>query len=338
MAIRVLIVDDSATVRQLLTEILSSQADCEVVGWAGNGIDGLDKIRALRPDVVIMDVEMPLMDGVEALAVLMDIMPVPVVMFSAHTAKGAETTLRALDLGAVEVLEKPMRSQDWHATQQKILAAVRGAAGANLIRRQRAGSTLPGLQSHDYDFIIIGCSTGGPAALSKLLPSLPSPYPLPIIVVQHMPEMFLGALAARLDKYCSMPVALAVHGMPVEKGHIWIAPGDAQTTVIRRQGALVFKVGPDASYQGLYQPSLDLMLASAAAAGGQRVLAFVLTGMGRDGLEGAAILHEAGGTIITQDKESSVIYGMPGAVYNAGLASWQLSLGDIGRLLRRLGR
>jgi len=338
MAIRILIIDDSSTIRQLLVEIFRGEEDLKVIGWAGNGIDGLAKIRELKPDVVIMDVEMPLLGGVETLAELMETTPVPVIMFSSHTPKGASTTLMALDLGAVDVIEKPSCVADWEIIHRNIIPAVRAAAGANLARKTSFSKDLPRLQPSAFDLIAIGCSTGGPAALSRMLPLLPAPFPLPVVVAQHMPEVFLEAMTARLRRYCSVEVQLAAEGIPVRANCIWVSPGNTQTTVVNRRGELVFRVGQCSTYKGLYQPSVDMLLASAAEICGSRTLAFVLTGMGKDGLAGAARLHKAGGTIITQDKDSCVIYGMPGSICNAGLATWELPLEDIGSLLRSFGR
>lgn len=331
--IKILVIDDSSTIRHFLRECFDGEHDCQVIGWAGNGVDGLAKARILKPNVIIMDIEMPLMDGLEALAELMATNPIPVIMFSSLTAKGVSATLRALDLGAVDVLEKPTDPRKWDRMTQIIVDSVRSAAHANL-SRQYHEYYLPMLLARDYEVIVVGCSTGGPAALSRLLPQLTSPYPLPLIIAQHMPEVFLEAMASRLDQYCAVDVKIAADGHPVQAGCVWIAPGGTQTTLERKGPDLYFRVGRDNDYPSLYQPSVDLLLSGAAEVCGPRSLAVILTGMGKDGVNGAGRIIKAGGSVIAQDRESSVIYGMPGAVYSAGLASWQLSLRDIGSLLR----
>lgn len=332
MAIKILIVDDSPSLRKYLTESLQNVQGLEVCGWASNGVEALARVKTLQPNVVILDIEMPLMDGLETLAELMAVNPVPVLVLSSFSARGSVNALRALELGAVDVYAKPEDPNLWPSTCQAIIAGIRVASNVNLVRRNK-GSNLPLLKASDYEVILIGCSTGGPAALARILPRLPAHFPVPIAIVQHMPFAFIVGMAARFDQFCSNPVRVAKDGDIMGRGGIWIAPGESQTIVSRQGKALTLKVGSQSSYKGPYHPSVDMLFTSAARVCKTKILAFVLTGMGKDGLEGARAIRQEGGKVITQDEGSSVVYGMPGVVTSAGLANWQLSLNDISRLL-----
>jgi len=334
MATRILIVDDSAESRRNLIEVLQPFGEFLPIGWAENGIDALTKVPLTKPDVVIMDLDLPLLNGLDTLAELMSTTPVPVVILSSSGPQGALATLKAFDLGAVEVLEKPSDIIGWQVGADKLVAALRAAAQANLRRHHRVGKT-PQYQARDIDLVAIGGSTGGPAALSRLLPLLPAQYPLPVIVAQHMPQAFLQSMVSRLDQNCTCKIRLAAQGLPLEKGTVWIAPAQGSTTLVRQGRHYEFNINP--YFRGLYQPSVDMLLSSLAEAAGKRCLAIILTGMGKDGVEGACRLHKVGARVVAQDQESSVVYGMPGAVYQKGFAD-QLSLTDIGNLLGNLGR
>lgn len=313
--IRVLVVDDSAFMRHSIVRLISSNADFEVVGTAVDGIDGVKKALELRPDVITMDVEMPRMDGVSAVREIMQTIPTPVVMLSTMTVQGAETTIRALEAGAVECVAKPSGlSHELHNVADELSIAVHRARLSHL-RRHHALPTIPsigsgkttgtkGVASH---LVLIGCSTGGPPALTELVPHLPADLEAGVIVVQHMPAGFTGALARRLNQISPLEVAEAANGDQVLQGHVLVAPGNFH-----------LEVGPDHTIrlnQGPtlhgVRPSVDIALRSVAPIYGKHLTVAILTGMGRDGAEGAALAEQGGAAIVVQDEPTSVVYGMP---------------------------
>lgn len=343
--VRVLVVDDSGFFRRRVCEILSGDPNLRVVGTAHNGLDALQKLAELRPDVVTMDIEMPVLDGISAVRRIMSTQPTPVLMFSSLTYEGAKATLDALDAGALDFL--PKRLEDIARNREdanRVLRARVYALGRNPKRvrpapppgtpapRTRAPAALQHVGG--YQGVVIGTSTGGPAALQRLLPVMAEDCPVPMFIVQHMPASFTGPFAERLDQLCRIHVKEAADGDPVEAGTAYLAPGGRQMLVERHDTGLRLRVvesRPDV----MYRPSVDVSFASLARAYPGRILALVLTGMGSDGREGARLLKETGSTVWVQDEASSVVYGMPQAVASAGLADRVLSLEELGAGLAR---
>jgi two-component system chemotaxis response regulator CheB len=343
--IRVMVVDDSVAIRRLVTEALEQDPMLEMVGTASNGAIGLQRIPQFNPDVITLEIEMPDMNGLEMLRhVRRDYPQLRVIMFSALTERGAAVTLEALTLGADDYITKtanegshdrslarlreemiPKIKQFFHFPVPSPTAAVarKGFTPAPL-----AHSVTAALHSLRPKVLVIGISTGGPAALGEILPSFPASFPLPILLVQHMPPLFTRLLAERLNSTCQLKVEEATEGEAIEVGKILIAPGDFHMKV--KSGAGGMRVCLDQSpRQNSCRPAVDALFASAAEAYGGAVLAIVLTGMGQDGLHGVKILKARGARVLVQDEASSVVWGMPGAVANAGLADRVLPLGQI---------
>ncbi len=343
MKVRVLIVDDSAFFRRRLIEILNSDKHIEVIGVAENGLEAITQVAALSPDLVTMDIEMPVMDGIIAVRKIMQSHPTPILMFSALTTAGAKSTLDALEAGAVDFLSKRMEdiSLDHESARRQLCARVRliGARtlrAANIARPQinPAPVIQPSLRSvvkrkGDYRAVIIGASTGGPVALQEVLIKLPGSFPLPILVVQHMPATFTPTFAKRLNDLCAITVKEAADGDQIRPGVAYLAPGGKQMLLQGSSGAMFIRIVESIASQ-TYKPSVDVTFGSVAKLLGANVLALVLTGMGADGREGARLLKRDGATVWVQDEASSVIYGMPGAIAEAGLADKIIALKDIG--------
>ncbi len=353
---RVLIVDDAAAMRRLITEALSSDPGLEVAGTAPNGRVALDRLAALNPDAIVLDLEMPVLDGYQTLAELRRTHPrLPVVIFSSLTAHGARATLDALALGANDYVLKAATSSLEaglrHAREQLVprlhALCARAAAQARATRhgrgrlpepaappaeRARARARLAGR----VEVIAIGTSTGGPVALAEILGTLPDQFPVPIVVVQHMPPLFTAHLAERLSERSALRVREGRPGAELLPGEAWIAPGD-QHMVVRRTGPEVRIALHSGPPENSCRPSADELFRSVAEAYGPGALAVVLTGMGQDGLRGCGRVCDAGGMVIAQDAESSTVWGMPGAVVRAGLAEVVLPLSQIaGEIARRV--
>lgn len=338
MPVRVLVVDDSAFFRRRVTEMLTSDKGIDVVGVAGDGAEAVEMVERLKPDVVTMDIEMPVMDGITAVRQIMAKHPTPIMMFSSFTTEGAQATLDALDAGAVDFMPKDMGAMwaDRESAKRQLCTRVRliGSRSRKVAKLATHGITRGTSQPYeetsfslrDYEVLLIGASTGGPAALQTLLPSLPRNFPLPILIVQHMPASFTPPFAARLDAACNIHVVHAQDGEPIKPGTAYLAPGGSQLTMQTSGGRLVAQVVPGRPEQ-IYRPSLDVTFSSAARHCGGRVLALVLTGMGADGREGARALKARGATVWAQDEATCVVYGMPMAVFEAGLADALLPLG-----------
>ena len=327
---RVLVIDDSTLFRKVVRDVIHGIDGFEVVGVAGNGRIAIEKVRDLRPDLITLDVEMPELDGLGVLRELRSMTDPPgVIMVSGTTSSNAVKTTEALELGAFDFILKPSGnslSENTAALRQNLEPKLAGYASA---RRQRKPAvelvTQPPIRFCPADrrppqVCLIGVSTGGPAALAKLLPEISSDFPLPIVIVQHMPELFTRKLADSLDPLCSLKVCELQDGMLVRPGKIYIAPGGKQTRIESGMPFPVFKVNDDPPEKHC-KPSVDYLFRSASKVYRGRALGVILTGMGDDGLEGCRLLVDAGASIVAQDEASSVVYGMPKCVVNAGLAS-----------------
>lgn len=340
--IGVLIVDDSVVTRRMLSDALAGDGRINVVGTAPNGTIALQKLGQLAPDVVILDVEMPGMDGLETLWHLRVRYPsLPVIMCSALTERGAEVTLRALNAGATDYVTKPSASRGgMEAFRGELLASILAVAEK---KAPRPEPVLPARSSSKPEHnaprrapvrrpitaVGIGCSTGGPTALAKVFARLPPDLPVPILVVQHMPPLFTRMLADSLRGAFGLSVHEASHGGKVEPGHVYIAPGDHHMTLGRDGVHLVTLLNQDPQ-ENSCRPAVDVLFRSLAGLLGSSVLACVLTGMGRDGTRGAARLVEAGGSVLVQQPESCVVPSMPENVLAAGLAEMALPLDALG--------
>jgi two-component system chemotaxis response regulator CheB len=341
--IRVLIVDDSFLVRRVVSEELAAQTDLEVAGTAVNGRDALAKAAELRPDLVILDIEMPEMDGLTALTHLRQRHPqTAVIMFSSRTELGAAATLEALSRGASDFFAKPAGAGGLEASRQvirnELISSIRALCPRKAaIRAEPATSArrAPASTSR-IDLVAIGASTGGPNALAELFCAWPGDFPVPIVVVQHMPPMFTQMLAERLTKNSQIPTVEATSGMELEPGKAWIAPGDYHLLVVRDGGRVRTRVIQEPHENGC-RPAVDPLLRSVARVYGAGSLALILTGMGQDGLRGCESIRTAGGQILAQDETSSVVWGMPGHVARAGLTDKVLPLSMLaGEVLRRV--
>jgi two-component system chemotaxis response regulator CheB len=339
-AIRVLIVDDSAFMRRALEKLLDAVPGITVVGTAADGLEGVKRALELRPDVITMDVEMPKLDGVSAVVEIMQAVPTPIVMVSTLTQEGTATAIRALEAGAVECVGKPSGlSADLANVGERLHEAVTRASVARLQRRRpglapRPIATTPSAPSVPlsnggrlpaHNLLVIGSSTGGPPALTEVIPHLPVDLPAAVLVVQHMPAGFTNALARRLDSLSSLPVSEAVEGEVILNGHVYIAPGDFHLQVTREK-RLHLDRGP--SLHGV-RPSVDITLDSVAPVFGRAATVAILTGMGKDGADGAAKLEAAGGKVFVQDEATSVVYGMPRVAMERCARPTQLPLDQI---------
>ena len=338
--IRALIVDDSALIRRLLTEIINSQKDMEAVGAAPDPIAAREMIRALNPDVLTLDVEMPKMDGLDFLEKLMRLRPMPVVMVSTLTERGSDITLRALELGAVDFVSKPKMdiANTMAEYTLEITDKIRAAAAAKLKQAPRVAATdrvaegLPALSNRiasTEKLIIIGASTGGTEAIKEVLIRLPPDSP-GILVTQHMPEGFTKSFADRLNKLCRIAVKEADDGERVLPGHAYIAPGHSHL-LLRRSGANYMTQLSQSAPVNRHRPSVDVLFHSAAECAGRNAVGVILTGMGKDGAHGMREMHEAGAYTFAQDEHTCVVFGMPREAVAAGGVDEILPLGDIAR-------
>lgn len=344
---RLLIVDDSAVIRRALTAVLSSEPGVEVVGSASNGRIALMKIPLLQPDVVVLDVQMTGMDGLETLVAIRRLYPdLPVIMLDVPTPQGAAATIDALTHGANDYVMKPDAAvpsdEALRIVGDELLAKLASCVPAApdavrpsgaLVGRAPAGDPhRPGataVGAPRVDVLAICASTGGPAALMDLVPALPAGFPAPILIVQHMPPMFTKLLADRLAAKARIPVAEGVPSRALVPGHVWIAPGDFHMAVDRDGDAVRIVTHQDPP-ENSCRPAADVLFRSVAQVYGPRVLAVVMTGMGRDGFRGCEQVRAAGGQVIVQDESTSVVWGMPGFVARAGLADDVLPLDRLG--------
>jgi two-component system, chemotaxis family, protein-glutamate methylesterase/glutaminase len=343
--VRVLVVDDSAAARRLLTLAFADRTDVRIVGLAPDGHAALERARTLRPDAVVLDVEMPVLDGLGTLAALQAEHPdLPVIMFSAATERGAAVTLEALSLGATDYVTKPAGATGHHQAvrevREQLLPKILAAVGH---RRRRAARPVPPTPAGArparvpgrIDVVAIGASTGGPAALQTLLARLPAGFPLPVLVVQHMPAMFTRQFAERLAGAGHLQVAEASGGEQLRPGQVWLAPGGRHLAVTGRADGLARVVVHDGPPEHSCRPAVDVLFRSLAATCGNRTLAVVLTGMGKDGLEGARQVRGRGGWVLAQDEASALIWSMPGGVVQAGLADGVLAPAELASEITR---
>lgn len=368
MTVSVLVVDDSGFFRKRLTEILNASGNIKVVGVASNGREGVELAEKLKPDVITMDYEMPVMDGITAVREIMKRRPTPVLMFSSLTYEGARVTLDALEAGAVDFLPKNFEEIARDTSQlQKILrerivdvarsrpgvrptaapakatsarqprpsvsapAPAKPAQGARPAAQPQAPSRSAGKRTppQSYSVVAIGTSTGGPIALQKVLTSLPANFPAPIVLVQHMPASFTPAFADRLNKLCQIEVRQAEDGDILKPGLALLAPGGKQMMIENRSGQGRVRILPGDDRLN-YKPCVDVTFGSLARSFPGKTLGVILTGMGADGKEGCRLMKQSGAVVWSQDEKTSVIYGMPMAVAKAGLADEILPLEDFG--------
>ena len=319
---RVLVVDDSAFVRKAVTRMLEEVEDIEVVGAASDGEEGLAKARELRPDVVTLDVKMPRLGGLETLERLMAERPVPVLLLSSLTQEGAEVTLRGLELGAMDFVDKSsVESMTMLSLAEELVAKIRalGSAKVKVRRKPRVQPPAPA-RGEGAEVVVIAASTGGPSALQTLLSSLPAGFRAAILVVQHIPRGFTRSLAERLDARSAIPVTEATQGDAVEPGRILIAPAGIHSRLRRRGGGVQLYLDEEPR-EALHRPSADVLMASTAVTYGPRAVGVVLTGMGSDGTDGLRAIRAAGGLTLAESEETCAIYGMPKAAVAAGVVS-----------------
>ncbi|MBZ4193224.1 MAG: chemotaxis response regulator protein-glutamate methylesterase [Candidatus Contendobacter sp.] len=357
--IRIMLVDDSAVIRHLLTDVLSNDPALEIAASATNGRIALAKLAAVKPDIVILDVEMPEMDGLETLAELRKRQPrLPVIMFSSVTERGAAVTLEALALGANDYITKPSNTGNIAASLQRVRDEL--IPRIKTFCRQRVAPTPTRVTPERYpapkplskpefppmmtaprlrqrvDIVAIGVSTGGPNVLAALLPQLPAHFPVPILIVQHMPPIFTRLLAERLAAQSVLAIAEGTAGDVLRPGQVWLAPGGFHMALERQGTQVRLRLNQDAP-ENSCRPAVDVLFRSVAEIYRGNTLAVILTGMGNDGLKGCEVIRKAGGQILVQDEASSVVWGMPGFVAKAGLADAQIGLTHLaGEILVRV--
>ncbi|MCS7150221.1 MAG: chemotaxis response regulator protein-glutamate methylesterase [Caldimicrobium sp.] len=339
--VRVLIVDDSAIMRKLISDLLTKEKDIEIVAQATNGKEAIEKARLLKPDVITLDIEMPEMDGLTALKFLKKEVPqTKVIMFSSLTQEGAKATLEALSLGAYDFVPKPS-SKSFLESVKKIemdlVPKIRSVNAPRDIKHFKPSFQTSKLKTGIYKVLGIGVSTGGPQTLMEIFKNIPSTLRVPIFIVQHMPPLFTKQLAERLDKLTPLTVKEAENGEPVKEGHVYIAPGDYHMKVTLNNKERTITLTQDSPINNC-RPAVDVLFESLAEVYNGACLAIVLTGMGKDGTEGARKIKQKGGGVIAQDSQSSIVFGMPRAVIEAGLADEILNLEDIPKRLRELFR
>lgn len=396
MTIRVLVVDDSSFFRRRLTEILSQDAELEVIATANNGKEAVEKALALRPDVITMDIEMPVMDGISAVREILKVQRTPILMFSSLTHEGAKATLDALEAGAIDFLPKKFediardKAEAADVLRQRVKTVARrrvisrpssltGSASSTLASRTSATpaaspTAIPAraplaqslaaralaeraeLQSRaaeraepqrggsfdssgkTYKLVAIGTSTGGPVALQQIITALPANFPLPIVLIQHMPAAFTGAFASRLNGLAKIEVKEAADNDVLRPGVAYLAPGGKQMLLDGNENQARLRVREDDSPRITFKPSVDITFGTAAKIFNDKVLAIVLTGMGSDGREGCRLLKQSGSRIWSQDEASCVVYGMPQAVTAAGLTDVEVALSDVAaRIVAEVG-
>jgi two-component system chemotaxis response regulator CheB len=332
--IRVLIVDDSRFVRQAVARMLNASPDIEVVGQAADGREGIEKAIALKPDVVTLDVQMPNLGGLETLERLMEVAPVPVLLLSSLTSEGADVTLRGLELGALDFVDKSTAQGQMNllSLAGELRAKVRALAGApRRTRGEQPVVSVPGpvaVGSHRALVVAIGTSTGGPTALQAVIPRLPANLAAAVLVVQHIPVGFTRYLADRLAQRSALPVAEARDRQVVTPGRVLIAPAGLHMKLAQRGDAVEIQLDEEPR-SSLHRPSADVLMTSVAQVYGGRSVGVILTGMGTDGAEGLGAIRKVGGRTLAESEETSVIYGMPKAAIEAGVVDRAVPLHEM---------
>ena len=340
--IKVVIVDDSAFIRKALTMMLESDPQIKVVATARDGLQGIEKIREFRPNIVTLDLEMPGMDGLTALKTIMKEMPLPVLVVSSLTAEGSQATLDALKLGAVDFIPKELSyvSLDIVKIKQELVAKVKQIAESGIRTLPKPNPEVIAnlrLPHKEFQAVVLGVSTGGPFALMQMIPQFPSDFPLGLIVVQHMPPHFTKTMAARINELSKLRVKEAEDGDKAEPGTVLIAPGGQHLTLQKNGKGVTAKVSIE-PMDTMYRPSVDITMESAAQNFEKSVIGVIMTGMGRDGVQGLKKIKERRGYVIAQDEASCVVYGMPKAAVESGLADIILPLDAIPDALQQLSR
>jgi two-component system chemotaxis response regulator CheB len=337
--IKVLVVDDSAFMRRAIKKMVESDPGIEVVGTARDGAEGVEMAMELRPDVITMDVEMPRLNGLEAVELIMEKNPTPILMVSSLTTEGAKATLDALDKGAVDYISKNLVTSalDLMKIETELTGKIKAVARkksmiARAARRIAAPArkvVLPERKSfatQKVAFVAIGASTGGPRAIQAILTNLPEGLPTPFVVAVHMPQAFTGAFAERLNGICKLTVKEAENGEPIKAGQVLLTPGGRQTKIRKKGVVETYVEVSEEPRDAIYKPSVDVTMISVAESYPGRSMGVILTGMGHDGVAGMKLIKEKGGKTIAQDEESCTVYGMPKAVVDAGLADKVVSL------------
>ena len=337
--VKVLIVDDSAFMRNTLTSMISSDPEIKVVGIARNGIEAVEKVAELKPDIVTLDVEMPRMNGLEALKHIMAKNPVPVLMVSSLTDEDAKATLEALELGAVDFIPKNLSDLSVNIVKIKeiLVDKIKNIAGKRLILKRRRPLSKPlempkaSQQSahRKVGIVVIGTSTGGPKALQSIITRIPKDFPVPILIAQHMPPAFTGPFAERLNSLSEIDVKEAENGEPIKKGTAFIAPGRGHMGVIRKRITETSIVISEDDGSHIYKPSVDVLMLSVVESYSGQVLGVILTGLGNDGSKGMKEIKNVGGKTIAESEETCIVYGMPKSVVEAGTADKIVPLDEV---------
>jgi len=332
--------------RMAIRRILATEPGIDVVGVASDGVEGVEKALALKPDIISMDVEMPRMDGITAVRKIMSVAPCRIIMVSSLTSEGAAATFEALEAGAIDYIPKPSAKDSVTQTQfqKELLQKVQGTAGASMqYTRTQVAPADTASSSHTpsttrrIGCIGIGASTGGPVAVQEVISSLPVSFACPVIVAVHMPKAFTGPFAERLDGKCNIAVREARDGDLLKNGTVLIAPGGQHTTLLRTAAGIVVKLSPATAHSAVFIPSVDLLMSSLAESANEGAcLGVILTGMGNDGYRGMRQVKNRGGVTLVQDQATSTIYGMPKACIEGGVADTILPLCKIGPALEQL--
>ncbi|HSE19363.1 MAG TPA: chemotaxis response regulator protein-glutamate methylesterase [Pyrinomonadaceae bacterium] len=344
--LRVLVIDDSAYVRKVVREILSRSPFLEVVGTARDGREALDLVERLDPDVVTCDLIMPELDGVGFVREQMQRRPVPIIIMSV-AKETAEAALTALDSGAIDFVQKPtaLASEKIFEVSGELIEKVKAAGhiSLNRIPTAPAPESAPSVEpatnvagTHAVDMVVIGISTGGPQALKRLIPQLPSDFPVPVVMVMHMPVGYTEMYAAKLNELSHLEVREAAVGDEVKPGRVFLAPAGRHLSLVRDADRKVFVHLDARPFGTLHKPAVDVLFQSAAEVYGKRVLGVVMTGMGSDGKQGAAWIKSQGGLVFTEAESSCVVYGMPSVVVEAGLSDKSVALADMARAIREV--